>query len=178
MILLLLFIFIFASIVVYSLISGITPMPTTRRVRKVMLEAVNSEVDGSIFELGSGWGHTALSFARKFSKKSVNAYEISPFVCLFSKILSSIQSNLNVYWKDFFNTSLSDASIVVCYLYPEAMKKLADKFESELKDGALVVTNTFAIPNWIPIKIYEVDDLYRTKVNLYRISNNTRAKAL
>lgn len=177
MILLLLFIIVACSIVVYSLISGISPMPTSKKVREVMLDAVSDQVGGSIFELGSGWGHTALCFARKFSKSSVYAFEISPFVCFFSKIYSFIQGNLKVYWKDFFTTSLSDASVVVCYLYPGAMKKLQNKFENELKEGTIVITNTFAIPNWVPIKIYEVDDLYRTKVYLYRISHNCKVEA-
>jgi len=49
------------------------------------------------------------------------------------------------------------------------MKRLKKKFQEELKPGAFVVTNTFAIPGWIPEKIIEVDDLWRSRVYLYRI---------
>jgi len=33
-----------------------------------------------------------------------------------------------------------------------------------------VISNTFAIPGWKPISIYELDDMYRTKIYVYRVN--------
>ena len=48
------------------------------------------------------------------------------------------------------------------------MKRLKEKLEAELKPGTLVISNTFAIPGWAYEKMLEVDDLYRTKIYLYK----------
>jgi len=67
-----------------------------------------------------------------------------------------------------FNISLKTAEGVVCYLYPGAMQRLKEKFERELQPGAFVITNSFAIPDWVPEKVIEVGDLWRSKIFLYR----------
>ncbi len=57
--------------------------------------------------------------------------------------------------------------MVVCYLYPGAMRKLKDKFEQELAPGTLVVSNTFSISGWKPINVIDTHDLYNTHIYLY-----------
>jgi hypothetical protein len=52
-------------------------------------------------------------------------------------------------------------------LYPEAMKRLRYKFEEELKPGALVISNTFAVPGWQSMSVIELEDLYRSKIYKY-----------
>jgi hypothetical protein len=47
------------------------------------------------------------------------------------------------------------------------MERLRPKFERELKSGSLVVSHTFAVPGWVPESVWQVDDLYRTKIYLY-----------
>ena len=66
--------------------------------------------------------------------------------------------------------SITSASVVICYLYPGAMRRLKGKFEKELSKGAIVVSNTFAIPGWRPMRVIEADDLYRTPLYVYRFS--------
>ena len=40
--------------------------------------------------------------------------------------------------RGFYSVSLTEAQVVVCYLYPGAMERLRGKFESELSGGAWV----------------------------------------
>ena len=65
---------------------------------------------------------------------------------------------------------LSDASLVVCYLEGKQMEWLEPKLRSELKAGALVLTHTFAMPNWQPVDIIRANDFYRSPIYLYEIS--------
>ena len=159
------------SIVFWSWRNGISPMPTSSKVKKRLLISLPEEVEGDIFELGSGWGTLAFPLARRFPNCQVNAYETSFVPFLFTKLRHRLNplSNLIFYRQDFFTVPLGDASLIVCYLYPEAMRQLKIKFEKELKPGTWVVSNTFGVPGWKPVKIDEVDDLYRTKIYAYQM---------
>lgn len=159
------------SLVVWSLKNGISPMPTTPKVKSALFTLLPTDLKGTIYELGSGWGTLVFPLAKKFPSCQVVGLETSPvpFIIsyLFLKILSI--SNAKLFRRDFFTVDLSEASLVVCYLYPEAMRKLKKKLEVELKPGCLVVSNTFAIPGWTYEKIIEIEDIYHTKVYLYKV---------
>ncbi len=161
-----------SSIIIYSLYNGVSPMPTSRKVTRALLEiAVSYRVSGAVFELGSGWGNLALLLARALPACQVIGYENSPAPYLISRAIAMIfpAQNLQLIRNNFFSASLSGADLVVCYLYPNAMKDLKVKFERELKEGSLVISNTFAVPGWEPIQIRNVPDLYHSRIYVYRV---------
>ncbi len=145
-------------------------MPSSHKAKKVIFSLLPTS-QGKIYELGSGWGHLAFPLARHFPKMEVLALEGSPLPWFFSEAVQKIMyyPNLKIARKNFFNTSLRDADGIVCYLYPKAMERLKEKFEKELKPGAFVITNTFAIPGWKPDKVLIVDDLWRSQIYLYYV---------
>jgi Methyltransferase small domain len=165
---------ILAVIVLYSFIYGITPTPTSPKVKNKLLEMLPELTEQEIVELGSGWGTLAFALARHFPNCQVHAYEISPIPFLVSIILSKWFAfpNLTIKRKDFFHISLKNVALATCYLYPEAMNRLKNKFERELSPEASVMTHTFAIPGWIPIRFERVDDLYLTPIYLYQIKSS------
>jgi predicted RNA methylase len=147
-------------------------MPTGAKVKKVLLsEALPSHIEGLIYELGSGWGTLAFPLAKKYSDSKVIAYETSLIPYWISRGCSLLhkKNNLHFVRQDFFHVNLQKAGLVVCYLYPEAMRKLKEKFKEELKPGTLIITHTFSIPGWQPLQVYAVHDLYQTKIFVYRI---------
>jgi hypothetical protein len=159
------------NIVWYSHCYGITPTATSRNVQKTLIEILPPLPSGqSILELGSGWGGLVFLLAHHFPSCKIIGYEISPVPYLLSKIRLMIrpQENVKILRKDFFSISLRDASLIVCYLYPEGMQKLKNKFSEELKPGAYIVSHTFAIPGWKPVKVLYANDLYKTPVFLYQ----------
>jgi hypothetical protein len=158
------------SIVYWSIRNGISPMPTSGKVERKILEALPPETRGTIIDLGSGWGSMAIQFAKQHPNCQVIGCETSPIPYLFSKLwlkTSGLQ-NLRFYRKDFFTVPLNDISLIYCYLYPAAMKALTEKFERETLPGTVVVTNTFAIHNWTAIDVVDVQDLYNTKIYIYK----------
>ncbi len=159
-----------ASIVYSTLKYGISPMPSSSKVKKCIEEVLPDRVEGKVYELGCGWGALAFRLASLYPEAEIQAYEVSPMPWLYTYILQRIYrfSNMTLYWKDFYLDSLEDASLIVCYLYPGAMERLKKKFEEELKPGTLIVSNTFAIPGWEPEQVIKVNDFYRTKVYVYR----------
>lgn len=159
------------GIVWYSWRYGITPTPTSFRVKHRLMDVLPLVSNGQIIELGSGWGTLAFALAHHFPKVQVMAYEISPIPYLVSKFLAQLRplSNLKIARKDFFAVSFAHTSLAVCYLYPQAMMRLKTKFEKELAPTAYVLSHTFAVPGWIPIRVEYASDLYRTPIYLYQI---------
>src|SRR5689334_1257490 len=74
------------SIVVYSLRIGITRMRTSGKVRQRMLSLLPAAQEGTLLELGSGWGHLAFALADHCPRASVVAYEWSPLPYAFSRL--------------------------------------------------------------------------------------------
>ncbi len=70
---------------------------------------------------------------------------------------------------DYHKTGLGGAALVVCYLPGPALEKLKPKLEAELKPGALVASNTFALRGWDPIDVRTAPDAHASPVYLYRV---------
>ena len=134
-------------------------MPTSRKVRKALWNVLPS-CDGPIYDLGSGWGHLLILLAKKYPHAKIVEYETSWVPYLVSKVVTLPFPTITVRRKDFFGEDLSGAGLLVCYLYPGAMKKLKD-IEVPL------ITHTFALPGREPLKVNEASDLYRTKIYLF-----------
>jgi ribosomal protein L11 methylase PrmA len=66
-----------ASIIWFSLATGIGPVPSTRRARQAMLAVVQAAPAGPVMDLGSGWGTLAIAAARRFPEREVVGYELS-----------------------------------------------------------------------------------------------------
>jgi len=158
------------SIVVWAIKNGIGPMPTSPKQKQCLLSSLPSHVKGKIFDLGSGWGTLAIPIAKRHPECEVVGYESSPVPYFVSQVLQLTlrYSNLRFHRKDVLQTPVQDASVIVCYLHPAAMKRLKPKLESELKAGTVVITNTFAVPGWKPENVIEANDIYRSKIYTYR----------
>lgn len=159
------------SIVFHTLRTGISPMPTSGRVRRQMLTLVPENLEGTVLELGSGWGTLAFSVADRCPRARVVAFELSPVPYAFAWLRQRLapRPNLRFVREDFFRTSFSGASAVVCYLFPGAMTRLAPKLSEELAPGTRILSHTFALRGWKPVRTLVVDDLYRTPIYLYEV---------
>ena len=166
-----------ALILAYTLITGMPPMPTSPRVKRVMLAAIPGHLEGTIYELGSGWGTLAIPLAARFPGCRVVACELSPLPWLVSHLWRALRRlpNLTIRRADFFALPLADAALVVCYVQRAGMAKLRPKLEAELAPGALVLSNTFAVPGWQPDAVHDTGDMHASKVYLYRVAASSQA---
>lgn len=159
------------AIAVYTLRTGISPMPTLPAARRTLLAALPppEAVRGTVHELGAGWGTLALPLARRYPAARVVAWELSPLpwaVCALRARLVG-PANLSVRRADFLRASLDDAGLVVCYLDPASMARLRPRLEAALPSGARVVSSTFAVPGWRPARMQRAPDLHRSPVYVY-----------
>ena len=161
---------VIASIFIYTLLTGISPMPTSAKVCRAMLDILPNNIDGAIFDLGSGWGTLAIPLARQYPNCPVYGYEISPLPWFYSYLRKGISGfrNLRFHRYNYLKVDLSAAAIIVVYIHADGMEILKSKFEHELKPGTLIVSNFFQIRGWEPIQTTTVDDIHQTKVYLYQ----------
>lgn len=145
-------------------------MPTSPKQQRVLLDSLPPDLHGKVIDLGSGWGTLAIGLAKRFPSCQITGYESSPVPHYVSEVLLLLlrYPNLKFVRKDIYELSVGDAVAVTCYLYPVAMTKLKSKLETELRPGTIVITNTFAVPDWKPEKIAEVADIYRSKIYFYQ----------
>jgi hypothetical protein len=159
------------NILWYSYRYGITPTPTSFKVQKEIVALLPKHINGRIVELGSGWGSLTAALARFYPGQQIEAYEISLIPYYFSKVFFYLINlkNIKEERRNFFEMSLKESSLIVCYLYPGAMEKLQVKFEQELSTGTYILSHTFAVPGWKPLQVSYVKDIYLTPIFLYRV---------
>ena len=160
-----------ASVGYHTWRTGISPVPTTPGVRRTLLELLPPHCEGPVVELGSGWGGLAYALGRRYPLSQVEAYELSPLPWLVATVrhLATDAPNVQFHRRDFYHTPLHEARVVVCYLYPGGMDRLRGKFERELGQGAVVVSNFFPVPGWHPVEVRLAADLEASPVYLYRV---------
>lgn len=156
----------------YSLRVGISPMPSNGRVIASLLGLIPEDYEGTIVDLGSGWGTLVLPLAQRCTRANIVGIELSPlpYAVARIRIAWSRLTNVSLRREDFFQSSLEDASVVVCYLYTGAMKRLQQTLPEQLKPGTVVISHTFALPDWTPTRVVRVNDLYRTPIYVYHVS--------
>lgn len=161
-----------ATIGIWTVITGISPVPTPPRVTRTMLSlAPEGLAPGPIADLGSGWGNLARAFARAHPGRAVIGYELSPlpFACawLWQRVFPL--PNLTFRRENFLTADLSSLSLAVCYLYPGGMARLERKLAIELRPATPVISHFFTMPAWTPEDTRRADDQYASPVYLYRV---------
>jgi len=138
-----------------------------------MSKLVDETGAGPIIDLGSGWGNFVLPIARRNPQRQVIGYELSFLPWLTSVFFKKVMAldNLTLYRRNFYKINLPAASVLVCYLYPEAMNKIRKKLLVEQPEIDFLISNNFAIPSWQPYKLLQLNDFYKSPVYLYKIHN-------
>lgn len=153
---------IFIIWIMWTAVIGAGFQPTSMRRVKKMLETANIGPDDVLYDLGSGDGRIVIEAAKSYDARSVGI-EADPLRVLWSRtllFLFGIQNKSKIKWGNFFNEDLVEATAVTLFLGDSANQKLRDKLVNELKHGTPVVSYVWKFKGWIPIKVYEKDEIY------------------
>ena len=145
-------------------------VPTNNRTVKKMIAAAKLTKKDVVFDLGCGDGRLLIAAEKNHVKRSIG-FEIAPLVYLLAlarKFLS--KSKAQIKFKNFFDTSISDATVVFCYLIPAVMPNLATKLQTECKKGTRIISNTFQIIGMTPYKVLKKNPVDRTpSIYIYHV---------
>lgn len=167
------------SIVFSSAVTGISPMPSSKKAREAVFQLVTAVRDDTsaktIVDLGSGWGSLVIRLAKTYPDRQVVGYELSPIPWFVSLCIAKCLwlDNLTLKRRDYLDADLPVDSILICYLHPEGMKALEDKLLSMSADADVarryLISNNFALSSHTPQKTIQLDDFYQSPIYLYRI---------
>ncbi len=162
----------------YSLRIGVPPMSSSRAAREAVIALLPETIDGPIVDLGSGWGALTEALADRFPNNQVIGYELSPIPWAVSRLRLLIRRRPNLTYRrrDFLRVDLSHARAVTCYLMIDAMKPLAGKLRTELKPGAVIVCNAFALRGWEPERALPVAAAGGAMFYRYRVTDRGPAQ--
>ena len=147
-------------------------MPSSNKAYLAMMQLVDETGTGNIVDLGSGWGNFVIRIAKQYPQRQIIGYELSFLPWLMSTFLKKVLGlkNLTLHRQNFYQADISKTSVLVCYLFPEAMNKISTKLQVEQSSVRFVISNNFALPAWHPFKKIQLNDLYKSPVYLYKIS--------
>ncbi|MEK7173124.1 MAG: methyltransferase domain-containing protein, partial [Patescibacteria group bacterium] len=130
---------------------GAPYVSSSRDAVKQMIAVARLQQGEMVMDLGSGDGKILIE-AAKLGCHAVGL-EINPFLVWYTRRCAKklgLQKLVKVYCRNFNKYSLKEADVVFIYLWPKTNKILRNKLESELKNGARVISNAFPIEGWIP----------------------------
>lgn len=145
-------------------------LPTSRRARRALARIIEKYKPGRIqfYDLGSAHGSLALAIGKELPGSIVHAVEKNIIRITVARIRSWILGRGIVFVRaNIFDIDLHDADVVYTYLWYDLLPKLEEKFNRELKSGALVVTNTSTLPAWVPLEIISPHSNKRDFEKLY-----------
>jgi len=128
-----------------------TPLSVVRQML-VLSELRPGEL---IYDLGSGDGRVVIMAAQEFGARGVGVELREDLVKRAIERVSelNISNKVKIVQSDMFNVDLSQANVITLYLTTSANEKVKPKLESELKQGARVVTHDYEILGWKPHKV-------------------------
>ena len=149
-------------------------MPSAHKARLAMFKLVDDTESGSIYDLGSGWGHLVIRLAKRYPHREIVGYEVSILPWIMTLLLKKLLglNNLIVHRENFLKANLSGASVLLCYLHSPTMAAIKEKLDREASKELYLISHNFALPSELPIKTVQVNDFYRSPVYLYCLNRN------
>jgi len=145
-----LILFLFLGTFAYAGIKAAPWFPTWSKDIERFLKLAELKPGQKFYDLGCGDGK--LVFAAAGAGAEAVGFEISLLPYLIALSRSFNIKNTKIIFKDFWKANLSDVDVVYIFLTPKVNPKAKIKLEQELKKGSRVITYSWPIEGWIPVK--------------------------
>ena len=122
-------------------------------------------------DLGSGLGGVVLALARARPDGAFSGVELAPLPALIARLRVALGGPPNVSLRrgSLWSVPLADADVVYVFLSPVPMPELWAKARREMREGALLVSNTFVVPGVPADRIIEVGDARGSRLHVWRM---------
>ncbi|MBM3737065.1 MAG: methyltransferase domain-containing protein [Acidobacteria bacterium] len=129
-------------------------VPTTDEAVQAMLELAGVKKSDVVYDLGCGDGRIVVQAAKKFGARGVGI-DINPERIAEANANAKregVEHLVRFEENDLFKADIKDASVVTLFLLSTINMKLRPKLLADLKPGTRIVSNTFDMGDWKPLK--------------------------
>ena len=134
-------------------------VPYVRSAKKtwaLLLNEIEENPAKVFYDLGCGDG-SLLFLVEKEKKMKAIGYDIGLYPYFFSRVKKMFKnSKVKFFKKDIFESDISDADFVFLYLLPPVVERFRKEIMPKLKNGAIIICNTFSLENMTPYKTIDV----------------------
>jgi len=134
-------------------------IPTTETAVKAMLELAEVKRSDIVYDLGCGDGRIVIAAAKRYGARGVGI-DIDPALVREAKKnarQAGVERRVEFREQDLFQSNFREATVVTLFLLPVVNKRLLPQLEA-LKPGTRIVSNTFEIGDWKPVREIVVKD--------------------
>lgn len=126
-------------------------VPTPYEVVERMLEMAALKPDDHLIDLGSGDGRIVIAAVRDWNVRSALGIDLDPARVAEAKAnarMAGISDRATFVQGDLFQKSISDATVLTLYLYPEVNLRLRPVVLGAMEPGTRVVSHAFDMGDW------------------------------
>jgi cyclopropane fatty-acyl-phospholipid synthase-like methyltransferase len=134
-------------------------VPTPDQVVQGMLKLADVKPGETVIDLGCGDGRIVVTAAKVFGAKGIG-YDLNPERLREAKEnarLAKVTDKVQFVEKNLFDADIKSANVVTLYLLPSVNEKLKPRLLKELKPGTRIVSHSFSMGDWKPVKEQEID---------------------
>ena len=121
-----------------------------------------------VIDLGCGTGGLLCQLGSLRPDCHFTGIEHAPIPYLIARWRCRRQDNVHIRHGDLWSVGLGSCQLVYAFLSPVPMPRLWQKAREEMTLGALLVSNSFAVPDTPPEQTIAVDDSRQTQLYCYR----------
>ena len=131
-------------------------VPTPPALVEAMLDMAQVTPADHVIDLGSGDGRSVIAAAKRGARAIGVEYDLQLIeLSRRHAIAEGVAERATFVRGDFFDTDVSEATVLALFLLPDVLAKLAPKF-ARLRPGTRIVTNRFGIPGWEPADVRRI----------------------
>lgn len=143
-------------------------VPAPDAVMDDLVAHITVDAHSVVYDLGSGDGKVLRALYEKNKVGKFVGIERGVVPHLLALLKHRKVPNLSFQRKDFFDVRISDATIVVLYLFPELMDALMPKLKAELAPGTEVYSIDFQFSDRKPQETFSFDQTRIRGKHIYK----------
>lgn len=138
---------------------GVPYVPLKKRKLEFVNENIQLNAADKVIDLGCGDGRVLRLFGKQ-GVSDLTGNEINLWAYLVAIVKNKLcHSRAKIHLGNFYKANLAQYDVVFCYLMPNVLSALREKFDRELRPGAKVVSCGFEIKDWKnPMNIFKVGE--------------------
>lgn len=144
------------------------PLYLSNRATALALEQLLPAQPCRVIDLGCGHAGLLRRLARARPDCQFVGIEHAPLPWLWARLACLAWPNLRIVYGDFWQHNLAPYDLAYAFLSPVPMPRLMEKARAEMRAGALLVSNSFAVPGQAAERVVEVADRRATQLHCYR----------